>query len=132
MKSCIKVLKAVNLPDLAERCGGLEIEVDFAKVLSGGEAQRLAVARVLLGKPSYAVLDEATSALDAENEAALYDALRALGITLVSVTHHPGLLKYHARVLELTGDGSWAVRDAEGYKVDAAFEVEIPLPQSAE
>ncbi len=127
-----QALKTVNLPDLAERCGGLEIEVDFAKVLSGGEAQRLAVARVLLGKPSYAVLDEATSALDAENEAALYDALRALGITLVSVTHHPGLLKYHARVLTLTGDGGWAVRDAEGYQVDAAFEVEIPLPNGAE
>jgi vitamin B12/bleomycin/antimicrobial peptide transport system ATP-binding/permease protein len=127
-----QVLKTVNLPDLVERCGGLEVEVDFAKVLSGGEAQRLAVARVLLGKPSYAVLDEATSALDAHNEASLYEALRALKITLVSVTHHPGLLKYHQRVLELTGDGGWAIRDAEGYQVDAAFEAEIALPQSAE
>ena len=127
----LTLLRSVNLPDLAERCGGFDVEVDFAKVLSGGEAQRLAVARVLLGKPRYAVLDEATSALDAENEARMYEALRALGITLVSVTHHPGVLKYHRRVLELVGDGSWTVRDADGYTVDEKFELEIPVPQPA-
>ena len=123
------LLQSVNLPDLAERCGGFEVEVDFAKVLSGGEAQRLAIARVLLGKPRYAVLDEATSALDAPNETRMYEALRALGITLVSVTHHPGVLKYHRHVLELVGDGSWNVRDAEGYAVDEKFELEVPVPQ---
>jgi putative ATP-binding cassette transporter len=127
-----QALKAVNLPDLIARCGGLDADIDFAKVLSGGEAQRVAVARVLLNKPAFAVLDEATSALDAANEASLYEALRALKITLVSVTHHPGLLRYHQRVLELTGDGGWTVHDAKGYKVDAAFEVEISLPASAE
>ena len=126
------LLTAVNLPDLAERCGGFEVEVDFAKVLSGGEAQRLAIARVLLSKPRYAVLDEATSALDNDNEARMYEALRALGITLVSVTHHPGVLKYHRHVLTLVGDGRWSVRDAEGYAVDEAFESEIPVPQTAE
>jgi vitamin B12/bleomycin/antimicrobial peptide transport system ATP-binding/permease protein len=126
------LLRAVNLPDLAERCGGFEVEVDFAKVLSGGEAQRLAIARVLLGKPRYAVLDEATSALDAENEARMYEALHALGVTLVSVTHHPGLLRYHRQVLELVGDGSWNVHDAEGYAVDEKFELEIPVPQTAQ
>jgi len=125
------LLRAVNLPDLAERCGGFEADVDFAKVLSGGEAQRLAVARVLLGKPRYAVLDEATSALDSENEARMYEALRALGITLVSVTHHPGVLRYHRHVLELVGDGTWSVRDVEGYTVDEKFEAEIPIAQTA-
>jgi len=117
---------------LAERCGGFEVEVDFAKVLSGGEAQRLAIARVLLGKPSFAVLDEATSALDPENETRMYEALKALGITLVSVTHHPGVLKYHRRVLELVGDGSWVVSDAEGYAVEEEFELEVPAPKGVE
>ncbi len=126
------VLAVVNLPDLVERCGGLDVEVDFAKVLSGGEAQRLAIARVLLGKPRYAVLDEATSALDTHNERLMYEALRALDITLVSVTHHPGLMKYHQHVLELTGDAGWAVHDAAGYEVSEKLEVEITLPQSAE
>ena len=122
-------LRAVNLSDLVERCGGFELEVDFARVLSGGEAQRLAVARVLLGKPRYAVLDEATSALDTANEAHLYEALRGLGITLVSVTHHPGLLKYHQHVLELTGDGTWSLQEAEGYTAGAKFEAELPIVQ---
>jgi vitamin B12/bleomycin/antimicrobial peptide transport system ATP-binding/permease protein len=125
------LLGLVNLPDLAARCGGFEVEVDFAKMLSGGEAQRLAIARVLLGKPRYAVLDEATSALDAENEARMYEALRSLGITLVSVTHHPGVLKYHRHVLELVGDGTWKLRDAEGYAVDDRFEPELPVPTPA-
>jgi hypothetical protein len=38
------------------------------------------------------------------------------------VTHHPGLLKYHARVLELLGEGRWAVHDAAGYGLDPALE----------
>ena len=118
-------LVSVNLPNLAERCGGYDVELDFARVLSGGEAQRLAVARVLLGKPTYAVLDEATSALDASNEAHLYEALLALKTTIVSVTHHPGLLKYHHSVLELTGDGGWALHDAGSYVAGDKFEPEI-------
>jgi putative ATP-binding cassette transporter len=120
-------LLAVNLPNLAERCGGFDHELDFGRVLSGGEAQRLAVARVLLGQPTYAVLDEATSALDAANEAHLYEALLALKTTIVSVTHHPGLLKYHHSVLELTGDGGWAVHDAASYVAGESFEEELPL-----
>ncbi len=58
----------------------------------------------------------------------MYEELRTLGITLVSVTHHPGVLKYHRHVLELVGDGSWSVRDAEGYAVDEKFELEMPSP----
>ena len=103
------VLAKVNLPDIVERCGGFDTELDFVKVLSVGEQQRLAIARVLLQKPLYTVLDEATSALDTENEAMLYEHLAALDTTLVSVTHHASLLKYHQHVLELTGGGAWRV-----------------------
>jgi putative ATP-binding cassette transporter len=109
------VLKLVNLADIVERCGGFDAELDFDKVLSVGEQQRLAVARVLLSKPRYVVLDEATSALDERNEAQLYTQLVAGNATLVSVTHHPGLLKYHEQVLELVGDGTWKLREAAGY-----------------
>ena len=126
------VLKSVNLPDLVQRCGGFGVEIDFARVLSGGEAQRLAIARVLLSKPRYAVLDEATSALDAPNEARMYDALRALDITLVSVSHHPGLLKYHSQVLELKGGGAWSLSEAEGYVIDADLQAEMPAPKIAD
>ena len=106
-------LDRVNLPALAERVGGLGAELDWAKVLSVGEQQRLAFARALLAKPRYVLLDEATSALDAANEAMLYQQLAGLSITPVSVSHHPAVLPYHHQVLELTGGGSWTLRPAE-------------------
>ena len=110
-----EVLDRVNLRDLVTRCNGFEAEMDFDKVLSEGERQRLAFARILLNRPKYALLDEATSALDRENEAALYSLLASLPITLVSVSHHQSLLKYHAQVLELTGGGAWRVCPAEEF-----------------
>lgn len=72
----LRVLEQANLPDLAERFGSLDVEMDWEKVLSIGEQQRLAFARVLLFQPRYAILDEATSALDSANEAALRPAAR--------------------------------------------------------
>ncbi|MDL2339254.1 MAG: ABC transporter ATP-binding protein/permease [Pseudomonadota bacterium] len=109
-------LDKVNLPALADRVGGLGAELDWAKVLSVGEQQRLAFARVLLAKPRYVLLDEATSALDAANEALLYEQLAGLSITPVSVSHHPAVLRYHHQVLALPGDGSWALHPADGYR----------------
>jgi putative ATP-binding cassette transporter len=110
-----QVLEQVNLPDIVTRCGGFEAELDFAKVLSVGEQQRLAVARVLLTKPHYAVLDEATSALDVENEERLYAQLRATSCTIVSVAHRSSLLKHHKHVLEVVGDGTWRLGQAKDY-----------------
>ncbi|HET9929900.1 MAG TPA: ABC transporter ATP-binding protein/permease [Polyangiaceae bacterium] len=115
----LQVLSTVNLPDVVARFGGLDAELDFAKVLSLGEQQRLAIARVLLTKPRYAILDEATSALDAENEEVLYRNLRESGTTLVSVSHRPSLLKYHEQVLELTGDGAFRLSSAKDYRFTA-------------
>ena len=108
-------LERVNLPTLAERFGGLRAELDWARVLSVGEQQRLAFARALIAKPRYLLLDEATSALDSGNEERLYAQLAGLSITPVSVTHHPAVLKHHHRVLALIGDGSWTLHAAAGY-----------------
>jgi vitamin B12/bleomycin/antimicrobial peptide transport system ATP-binding/permease protein len=104
-----KVLEQVNLPLLAERCGGFDVELDFGKLMSIGEQQRLSIARVLLSKPSYAVLDEATSALDAENERMLYELLATGSTTLISVAHRPELARFHATVLELDAQEGWKV-----------------------
>src|SRR4029079_5319996 len=82
-----KALEAVNLPNLIERCGGLDVEADWGKILSLGEQQRLALARVLLAERPYVILDEATSALDPANEAELYEILRKSKATLISVSH---------------------------------------------
>lgn len=111
----LALLVSVNLPDLAKRFGGLDVEIDWGHVLSIGEQQRLAFARVLLTKPRYAILDEATSALDSANEEMLYEQLIASETTLVSVGHRSTILKYHKHVLELTGNGEWLRHLAKGY-----------------
>jgi putative ATP-binding cassette transporter len=111
----LHLLERVNLRDLAERFGGLDAERDWDKVLSIGEQQRLALARVLLTRPSYAVLDEATSALDLANEIRIYEELANAATTLISVSHHTTLLKFHKQVLELAGNGEWQLRSATGY-----------------
>ncbi|WP_135467045.1 ABC transporter ATP-binding protein/permease [Crenalkalicoccus roseus] len=81
----------------------LEEEANWAQRLSGGEQQRLALARALLLRPDWLFLDEATSNLDPEAEARFYETLRAKlpGTTLVSIAHRPGLAAHHARTLRL-------------------------------
>ncbi len=111
-----EVLDRVNLPDLVDRCGGFDVEFDFEKILSVGERQRLAFARVLLKHPRYVLLDEATSALDRENESSLYRQLIATSTTFVSVSHHPALVKHHSQVLELTADGGWRLQSAAEFR----------------
>jgi putative ATP-binding cassette transporter len=107
-----QALVSVNLPDLEGRCGGFDGEIDFEKTLSVGERQRLAFARILLQNPRYAFMDEATSALDGDNEAALYEQLASLDTTLISVSHHPSVVRYHSQVLEITGDCGWQIYPA--------------------
>jgi putative ATP-binding cassette transporter len=101
-----KVLADVSLSHLVERLGE---ERDWAKVLSPGEQQRIAFARVLLTRPKVVFLDEATSALDEGLEFALYERLRSeLPDTIVvSVSHHRSVEQHHRRHLELLGGGGW-------------------------
>ncbi|MBW4555844.1 MAG: ABC transporter ATP-binding protein/permease [Trichormus sp. ATA11-4-KO1] len=112
------VLEEVNLAELPERVGGFDIELDWANVLSLGEQQRLAFARLLLSMPNYVILDEATSALDLANEKNLYQQLKAKGTTLVSVGHRPSLLQYHEYVLELDGSSNWRLLPMQEYTVN--------------
>ena len=107
-----RILAEVNLADLAERFGGFEIEKDWADVLSLGEQQRLAFARILVNKPRYAILDEATSALDVKNESSLYSHLQQTKTTFVSVGHRPSLVKYHHAILEMLEEGKWQLKDS--------------------
>ncbi|NJO77350.1 MAG: ABC transporter ATP-binding protein/permease [Cyanobacteria bacterium RM1_2_2] len=97
----LQVLDQVNLPDLAARFGGLDAANDWDKLLSVGEQQRLAFARLLLTQPRYAILDEATSGLDVENETRLYQQLQAASIAYLSVGHRETLVAYHQFVLRL-------------------------------
>ncbi|MDI9349379.1 MAG: ABC transporter ATP-binding protein/permease [Candidatus Symbiobacter sp.] len=88
---------------LAAWCDQLEVERNWASILSLGECQRIGLARVLLSKPQLALLDEATASLDFDSEATLYRALRLYvpGITVLSVGHHASLPEFHQRTLNL-------------------------------
>lgn len=114
----LQILHDVQLPDLAERVGGLDAQRDWEKQLSMGEQQRLAFARVLVRRPRVVILDEATSALDSANEARLYRSLREGGATLISIAHRAAVLAHHTHVLRLTGDGSWSLHPADGFRFD--------------
>jgi putative ATP-binding cassette transporter len=103
----LSILELVRLPNLAETHGGLSAVRDWGQILSGGEQQRLAFARALIGRPAFVFLDEATSALDAATEAQLYAALVRTGASVVSVGHRIGIIAHHTHILTLRSGGHW-------------------------
>ncbi|MDB5847439.1 MAG: transporter ATP-binding protein [Rhodoferax sp.] len=115
----LEVLCEAELRSLADQVGGLDAVHDWEKLLSTGEQQRLAFARVLVRAPRVAILDEATSALDSATEALLYERLAQSGVTLVSIAHRAAVLRFHTQVLELRGDGDWHLCAAADYRFDA-------------
>lgn len=105
----LDALAAVRLHDLAAAHGGLAAVKDWGQILSLGEQQRLAFARVLIGRPGFVLLDEATSAVDGATETHLYRLLAATGARFVSVGHREGILEHHARMLTLRPGGDWTL-----------------------
>ncbi len=104
-------LQDALLPALAERLGERD---NWTQKLSGGEQQRLAIARVLLKQPAWVLADEATSALDLEAENTVYQRLQALtergGGALLSIAHRPSVAAFHPRswklVPQAAGEGA--------------------------
>ncbi|ACB52282.1 ATP-binding protein of ABC transporter [Crocosphaera subtropica ATCC 51142] len=105
-----KILEMVNLPNLADRFD-FEAQENWENVLSLGEQQRVAFARILITQPRYAILDEATSALDVKNEERLYQELSHMGTTYISVGHRPTLRQYHQQLLEIFDGGHWELTE---------------------
>ncbi|HOC49352.1 MAG TPA: ABC transporter ATP-binding protein [Bacteroidales bacterium] len=99
------VLEQVNATHLVKRFRkGLDaFIVNYPFAFSGGECQRLALARVLLRRPSVLLLDEATSSLDAENEATVMEVLARLKerITIVFVTHRESVTRWFDEVISI-------------------------------
>ncbi|KAH9612579.1 hypothetical protein KSS87_001776 [Heliosperma pusillum] len=95
-----KVLEDVRLGYLLSRFS-LDSACEWSSVLSLGEQQRLAFARLLLAKPYLILLDESTSALDEDNETHLYGLIEAAGVTYVSIGHRRSLFNYHNKLLHI-------------------------------
>ena len=106
----VEVLKQVSLGHLQDR---LEQEQDWTRILSLGEQQRLAFARLLLHKPKVAFLDEATASMDEGLEDTMYRLLkeRLPNTTVISVGHRSTLQAFHQQQLMILGNGKWRFTD---------------------
>jgi ATP-binding cassette subfamily D (ALD) protein 3 len=106
----VALLAQVHLAYVVQRPGGLDAVEDWIDVLSGGEKQRVAMARLFYHRPQFAILDECTSAVSADVESFLYENCRSLNITLFTVSHRKQLWKHHAEVLEFDGRGGYTFK----------------------
>ncbi|KAK8107450.1 ATP-binding protein cassette subfamily D (ALD) member 2 [Apiospora kogelbergensis] len=104
----LDILKILNLEHLVDLYPeGWDAEAEWRDVLSGGLQQRVAMARLFYHKPRYAILDECTSSVTLDTEKIMYDNAKALGITLMTVSHRRSLWKYHSRILQFDGQGNY-------------------------
>ena len=96
-----QILEDVRLGYLPEREGGWNVRKEWKDVLSGGEKQRMAFARLLYHEPRYAVIDEGTSAVSSDVEGLLYERCKDRGITLLTISTRVSLKRYHEWNLDL-------------------------------
>lgn len=101
----LEILELVKLEYLPQREGGWDTVKTWKDVFSGGEKQRVMFARILVKNPKFAVIDEGTSAVSSDVEGLLYETCQRRGITLVTISHRPSLLRYHKAQLKL-GQGA--------------------------
>lgn len=121
-----RVLEEVRLGYLPEREGGWDCRKEWKDVLSGGEKQRMAMARLLYHEPRFAFIDEGTSAVSSDVEGLLYEKAKEKGITLVTISTRVSLKKYHVWNLRLglLGLSDGASGDGAGGGTEAAEEEE--------
>jgi vitamin B12/bleomycin/antimicrobial peptide transport system ATP-binding/permease protein len=98
-----EIQEAMRDAQLSHFLGELDYEDNWQQRLSGGEQQRLAIARAILAMPDWLFLDEATSAMDEAMEAEIYDMLaeKLPRTTIVSIGHRTSLAAFHKRHLEM-------------------------------
>ncbi|KAG7197133.1 hypothetical protein KM043_007220 [Ampulex compressa] len=109
-----KFMDLVQLSHLLERESfansqgqGWDVVADWMDVLSGGEKQRIAMARLFYHKPQFAILDECTSAVSMDVEDSMYTYCQQANITLFTVSHRRSLWKHHEYYLQMDGRGGY-------------------------
>ncbi|XP_032684879.1 ATP-binding cassette sub-family D member 3 [Odontomachus brunneus] len=115
-----KFLDLVQLTHLLDRENisnsegqGWDAIADWMDVLSGGEKQRIAMARLFYHKPQFAILDECTSAVSVDVEGSMYMYCKKENITLFTVSHRRSLWKHHEYCLQMDGRGSYEFKPIE-------------------
>lgn len=132
-----EILKTLGLEHLVELYEeGWDAEAEWRDVLSGGLQQRVAMARLFYHRPKYAILDECTSSVTLDTEKVMYDNAKALGITLMTVSHRRSLWKYHTHILQFDGQGNFVFTKLDADKrlklEDEKEELEVKLRQVPE
>ncbi|KAM3466493.1 hypothetical protein MY5147_000549 [Beauveria neobassiana] len=130
----LKTLDLAHLVDLYDE--GWDAEAEWRDVLSGGLQQRVAMARLFYHRPKYAILDECTSSVTLETEKVMYEHAKALGITLMTVSHRRSLWKYHTHILQFDGQGHYVFTKLDADKrlklEDEKEDLDIKLRQVPE
>lgn len=109
-----RFLEIVQLAYLTSREGGWDAVEDWMDVLSGGEKQRIAMARLFYHEPQFAILDECTSAVSVDVEGQMYQYCREMGISLFTVSHRKSLWKHHDHYLQMDGRGGYVSEEIDG------------------
>lgn len=97
--------------------------LNWNDVLSPGEQQRIALARVYFHCPKFLIMDEATSALDMENEDKCFAELKKRGITMISVGHRVSLRQHHEVEIKLITYKRMNMNQVEVHKIDRSMYV---------
>lgn len=114
MKVLDTVMEHVNLAYVVKREGGWAANKNWMDRLSGGEKQRVGMARLFYHRPKYAILDECTSQVSIDMEGKMYTYAKEIGITLLTVSHRPSLWQYHNYVLQFDGNKGLELVQLEG------------------
>ncbi|KAJ4366410.1 ATP-binding cassette long-chain fatty acid transporter pxa1 [Neocucurbitaria cava] len=96
-----QILEEAKLGYIPDREGGWDTKKVWKDVFSGGEKQRVGIARLLYHEPRYAFVDEGTSAVSSDVEGLLYERAKAKGITLITISTRASLKRYHTYTLTL-------------------------------
>jgi ATP-binding cassette subfamily D (ALD) long-chain fatty acid import protein len=82
------------------------------------------LARVFYHKPKYAILDECTSAVSTDVEGLMYNAAKNSGITLITISHRPSLMKHHNYLLKVN-NGQWELTEMSSKNARMTVDNEI-------